>query len=770
MTLAGAGVSPSVYAAPQSQITYGSTGQVSQVVLPNGQTYGYGYDLAGQVGTYRQPNAYASGPGGSVGYAHDGQGSLTQLTDPRAIVTGYALSGFGELTQRTSPDTGVTTFVRNNGGLVTSRTNAKGTASFTYDALNRPTSANYGDQQATYQYDGVSSSGGTTGVGHLTSMTDTSGSTAWQYDKLGRMTTKSQTIASTSASTSARISPSTASPGGSTLSVQYTYLPGGRVATITYPSGAVVAYAYSINRVTSVSLNGTPLLTDITYNAAGQVTGWTMGAAGAYQKTFDTFGRVTAYSYASGTRTLSWDDSSRLTALTNPDGSVWTYSYDNLDRLKTAFEQAYANKTYAFDLSGNLLTESNPAGEAYTATYDTASNKMLSLKQPARTRDYAWDGVGDMLTNGLSGSAGPFTLSWNNAGYLTQVSGNSQALRLVTNGLGQRVKKSISTGAGCTSVVHQFIYAEDGVSLLGDYQQGLNATCASGAVTRASEFVYLAGLPVALLRDTGAYYLMPDQLGTVRTIKDTAGSTVWIWPSDAFGRVAPNGNPSGQAGQPAFSFPLRFPGQYYDQESGMVYNNARYYDAETGRYYSSDPIGLEGGLSTYPYAAGSPVTVRDANGLHVDLNLFSADEAVKEYAEMVPSIPGAFIVGSHGNSAGVQDGRGLQKSMLNAKSLAALIRSSPGYTQGTPVYLYACNTGKDPDGIAYQLGLELKANVIAPPNFIYYMPAHAPEQGVRPPSGAGDWQKYVNALGLRLQVWPLYFLFGSDYRTFNYKQ
>ena len=108
--------------------------------------------------------------------------------------------------------------------------------------------------------------------------------------------------------------------------------------------------------------------------------------------------------------------------------------------------------------------------------------------------------------------------------------------------------------------------------------------------------------------------------------------------------------------------------------------------------------------------------------------------------------------------------------MLNAKSLAALIRSSPGYTQGTPVYLYACNTGKDPDGIAYQLGLELKANVIAPPNFIYYMPAHAPEQGVRPPSGAGDWQKYVNALGLRLQVWPLYFLFGSDYRTFNYKQ
>ena len=46
---------------------------------------------------------------------------------------------------------------------------------------------------------------------------------------------------------------------------------------------------------------------------------------------------------------------------------------------------------------------------------------------------------------------------------------------------------------------------------------------------------------------------------------------------------------------------LLFAGQYFDEESGLVYNRFRYYDPESGNYISSDPIGLAGGETPYSY-------------------------------------------------------------------------------------------------------------------------------------------------------------------------
>jgi RHS repeat-associated protein len=42
--------------------------------------------------------------------------------------------------------------------------------------------------------------------------------------------------------------------------------------------------------------------------------------------------------------------------------------------------------------------------------------------------------------------------------------------------------------------------------------------------------------------------------------------------------------------------PIRFQGQWEDEESGLYYNRFRYYDPAAGQYVSPDPIGLRGGV------------------------------------------------------------------------------------------------------------------------------------------------------------------------------
>jgi RHS repeat-associated protein len=110
------------------------------------------------------------------------------------------------------------------------------------------------------------------------------------------------------------------------------------------------------------------------------------------------------------------------------------------------------------------------------------------------------------------------------------------------------------------------------------------------------------------------YYIYADQLDTPRQITDTNGNVVWSWDiADPFGANPPNENPSGQG---TFTNNLRFPGQYYDAETGLFYNHFRdCYDPTTGRYCQSDPIGLAGGsFSTYTYVGGNPISWTDPRG------------------------------------------------------------------------------------------------------------------------------------------------------------
>jgi RHS repeat-associated protein len=183
------------------------------------------------------------------------------------------------------------------------------------------------------------------------------------------------------------------------------------------------------------------------------------------------------------------------------------------------------------------------------------------------------------------------------------------------NGLGQRIAKLKNKPShpdnddDCADEFHvkgvtDFVYDKDG-HLIGEYTR-------NGKPIR--ETVYLGDTPVAVLVGKAQYFIYADHLNTPRVITDTRNRVVWRWDaSDPFGATPPNENPSGRG---TFTFNLRFPGQYFDQETGLHYNYFRDYDPGTGRYIESDPIGLQGvNANLYWYALNNPINFIDPLGL-----------------------------------------------------------------------------------------------------------------------------------------------------------
>jgi len=128
-----------------------------------------------------------------------------------------------------------------------------------------------------------------------------------------------------------------------------------------------------------------------------------------------------------------------------------------------------------------------------------------------------------------------------------------------------------------------------------------------------NEYIYLDNTPIGYVNNGTLYYIETDHLGTPRQVLRPAvapanDTLVWKWDfaGSVFGTHSPN--PEG------ITFNLRYPGQYFDQETGLHYNYFRDYEPGTGRYVESDPIGLKGSISTYGYTAQNPLEFFDPTG------------------------------------------------------------------------------------------------------------------------------------------------------------
>jgi RHS repeat-associated protein len=240
------------------------------------------------------------------------------------------------------------------------------------------------------------------------------------------------------------------------------------------------------------------------------------------------------------------------------------YGYDSLDRLTSASEIG-TTLGWSYDADGNRLQQ----------TGALAANAL-----PTASPSFVFNGRGRMSSAALGSITSNYTY----------------------NALGQMIEKSVG------GAVTLLVYDEAG-HLVGEYSN-------TGALIQ--ETIWFGDIPVATLRPNGAsvsiYYVNADQVNAPRMItRSTDNAIMWRWDTDPFGTTIPNQNPRSLG---SFVYNLRFPGQYYNAETGLDYNWHRDYGPLSGRYIESDPIGMAGGsYSTYAYAKGIPIGRIDPTGL-----------------------------------------------------------------------------------------------------------------------------------------------------------
>jgi len=513
------------------------------------------------------------------------------FSDPDGLNTTYDIDALGNLTGLHSPDTGTTSHIFDvAGNVLTSVDATNNSRSRTYDADDRLLTETFADTSVNVQYkydeaDSLTGCAGSSGKGHLTRVIEGNGGIVWCYDNRGNVVKKQQTV------------------GSVTRTTTYAWTTGNRLASVTTPNGTLIAYTRNaLGQISSIQTTpsggaAVTVVSNVVHMPFGPVAFYTLGDNQTVTLTYDANGAWTDVVSAAFSLHVKRDVMGNIVAVGNAAGvptATETYGYDPLYRL-TGVNAADGSviEAYTYNKTGDRLSKTAPGLLTGTYNYAAGTHHLTGVGTTTRVVDARGNTTADVLASGT------FGYGYNGRNRLTVVqNGGVTVGSYVLNALGQRIQK---TAAGTTT---RFDYDEESRLL------------SESVGTTNRDYVWMDDMPVGIVDYAGitatVSIVHADGLGSPRVVTTPAGTTLWQWAyaGNPFGEKAPVSSAS-------YTLNLRFPGQYFDAESGLDYNINRDYEAAAGRYSQSDPLGLDGGMNTYAYAAGDPMIHTDPSGLQV---------------------------------------------------------------------------------------------------------------------------------------------------------
>jgi RHS repeat-associated protein len=336
---------------------------------------------------------------------YDTLGRKIQMQDPDMGTWKYGYDAVDNLTQQTDARNVKTTFRYDNLNRLEDKT---------YDVTNAPGVPNPSFVHYTYDDAAVPFS-----AGRLTKVSDGSGWTSFKYDRLGQLIEETKSI-------EAR-----------TFVVSRTYDLLGRVTSLTYPvTGDVARYTY--NRQGALDLvrlqSGTTtktLLSNLVYNAAGQVRAMTYGNGVTTTSGFDPNTlQLTTLRSVTPTATVqdftyTYDPAGNVKTITDAAaGGFQAFDYDVRHRLTRA-EGPYPTETYGYDELGNLTQHGG-----LTLGYDLARPHAATSASGSQTLSLTYDANGNVKTRTDNQLTQTFTFDAENR--LTEVALSPQEAVSVT--------------------------------------------------------------------------------------------------------------------------------------------------------------------------------------------------------------------------------------------------------------------------------------------------------------------------------------------------